>query len=49
MASLTKNLEVEDTIFDEVSCATSLRDADEWSNDQRGIAATTIRSPTLNK
>ena len=49
VASLTKNVEVDDTIFDEVSCATSLRDAEEWSDDQSDIAATTIKSPTLNK
>lgn len=44
-ASLTDNLEVEDTIFEEVSCATGLRDAEEWSDDQSDIADKTFKSP----
>lgn len=51
VASLTEHIQVEGTIFQEVSCATGLRDAEELecTDDGSDIADKTIKSPKSNK
>ena len=50
-ASLTENFQVDGTIFDDVLCATGLRDAEklEWTDERSDIADGTVKSPKSNK